>query len=138
MPYTPIAPNLVEAIVGHIRYHQKNLGARYHSEDYTEHETAGEMTTVGGATVEVMALVKFDKKYSYGQDAERSVQVGATAKCHGWGCADPRSEESFGEAAPLDANGYDIAATAEPLVQAAREWAQAHAEKCRAQPYTGR
>lgn len=138
MPYTPTAPNLVEAIVEHIRYHQKNLGARYHSEHYTERETAGQMTAAAGATVEVMALVKFEKKISYGQDDQRSVQVGATAKCHGWGCADPRSEESFAEAAPLDVNGYDIAKAAEPHVQAAREWAQAHAEKCRSQPYSGR
>jgi hypothetical protein len=135
MPYINTAPDLTEGIVESIRYHQNNLGARYHSGYGTDRRTAGQLTTVGGATVEVTALVKFEKKVRYGQEDEHRVQVGASAKCYGWGCADPSSEESFGEALPLDANFYDTAATAEPHVQAAREWAQKHAEKCRAQDY---
>ncbi|MFD9072112.1 hypothetical protein [Streptomyces lasiicapitis] len=138
MPYTKTAPCLVDAVAEHIRYHRENLGAPYHDERYTERQTAGQMTAVGGATVEVAALVKFDKKNHHGQDAERLVQVGSAAKCHGWGCSDSRSEDTFGEAVPLDADVYTTAAAIEPLVQAARKWAQEHAETCRAQPYTGR
>lgn len=138
MPYINTAPDLIEAVIESIRHHQKNLGARYHSDYGTDRVTAGRLTTAGGATVEVMALVKFEVKRHYGQDNEHLVQAGATAKCHGWGCADPGSEESSGEAAPLDADIYHTAASVEPHVQAARQWAQAHAEKCRAQAYTER
>ncbi|MET9550563.1 hypothetical protein ABZY36_35460 [Streptomyces sp. NPDC006627] len=138
MPYINTAPSLEEAVIDSIKEHRRNVGRRFYSEHGTDRVTAGQLTNVGGATVEVLALVKFAKKVRYGQDDERTVQAGASAKCHGWGCVEPSSDESFGTEFDLDADVYEVAATAEPFVQAAREWAQAHAEKCRAQPHTGR
>ncbi|WPO74005.1 hypothetical protein [Streptomyces sp. KN37] len=137
MPYINTAPSLLDAVIESISHHERNLGRRYYSEHGTDRVTAGQFTAEGGATVEVTALVSFAKKVRYGQDDERTVRVGASAKCHGWGCVEPSSEESFGEPVPLDAVVYDTAAAVEPHVQAARVWAQKHAETCRAQPYTG-
>src|SRR5213595_1205212 len=107
MPYIESAPDAAEAVTEMIEYHQKHIGSRYNSDYYTTRETVGRMATVGGAVVEVQAVAKFDAKRRYGQDDERSVQVGAVAKCHGWGCSDPSSGEALTEPVALDAAVYE-------------------------------
>ncbi|MET7809807.1 hypothetical protein ABZT26_02970 [Streptomyces sp. NPDC005395] len=136
MSYQPTPPSPQDAVVGLIDGHQRNLGARFHSEHQTSGDTVGRFTNVAGATVEVVALAKFSRDIN--GDRQRSVAVGAAAKCFGFGCATPDSGESFTGPVPLDDNKWDTAAGVMPLLKTAAEWAQAHAEKCRAQPYTGR
>ncbi|EPH46870.1 hypothetical protein ABT390_33990 [Streptomyces aurantiacus] len=137
MPYIKIAPDATDLVAELIREHHRARGGRYTIDHYTSPATVGRFATEGGATVEVRALTRFGlKRYP---SREGIVQVGASALCHGHGCVDPQREELFAEAVSFD-DGVteEIAAAVLPLVQAAREWAQAHAEKCRAQPYTGR
>lgn len=135
MIYRPTPKDTLDVIVELINDHVRNLGARFPTEHYTAHDTVGQFTNLAGATVEVRALAKFDRERF--DDRKRSVAVGAAARCHGYGCAGPNSGDLFADAVPLDTNRWDAAAKAEPHLQKAREWAQAHAEKCRAQQYTG-
>ncbi|GGW98866.1 hypothetical protein [Streptomyces chartreusis] len=134
MPYTQTAPDPAEAMAELIREHRKQLGGRYSTEFYTSHEVVGRFSNQAGATVEVRGLVKFEQKRYPSND--RIVSAGASAMCNGYGCVDPKHEEPFAEPVALDDNADETSDAAMPLVQKAREWAQAHAETCRAQAYT--
>lgn len=147
MPYINSAPSVTEAVAESIRCDRKSSGTRYYSEYGTDRLTVGQFTAVGGATVEVRAIVQFGKEHpirngrpSYSEPKYQVIQFGASATCHGYGCADPTHEEPLTAAVPLDSDKHaeELAEGAEPAVQKAREWAQAHAEKCRAQAYNGR
>jgi hypothetical protein len=131
MPYTPTAPDPEAAIADLIREHRR-VGTNF----YTSHEIVGSFATMGGATVEVRALAKFGLK-NY-QSTERQVQIGASAHCSGHGCVSPEHEQPFIDQVSVNEAADKTAESAGPLIQAAREWAQTHAEKCRAQPYTDR
>lgn len=147
MPYINTAPSVIEAVAEPIRYARKNSGDQYYSEYGTDRPTVGQFTAAAGATVEVQAIVQFGKEHPirngrpiYSEPKHRVIQFGASATCHGYGCATPTHKEPLTAAVPLDSDETtdDIATGAEPAVQKAREWAQAHAEKCRAQAYNGR
>ncbi|MER6632250.1 hypothetical protein ABT301_29220 [Streptomyces sp. NPDC000987] len=136
MVYTPAPPDPTDVVTDLIDAHVRQLGGQYSSEHYRLAEVVGRYTTVGGATVETKALAKFERNVL--GDRQRTVAVGAAAQCMGHGCADPSSGESFVEPVPLDTNRHDVATAVLPHIQTAREWAQAHAERCRAQRYAGR
>jgi hypothetical protein len=136
MVYRPTPPAPADVVAELIQAHKRQLGGQYSSEHYTSAEVVGEFTTVGAATVETKVQTKFVREVL--GDRQRTVAVGAVSKCHGHGCANPSDGESFISPVPLDTDRHDVASTVLPLVQAAREWAQLHAERCRAQPYTGR
>ncbi|MFI7096723.1 hypothetical protein [Streptomyces lydicus] len=147
MPYINTAPSVTEAVAESINYDRKSDGNLYHSDYATDRLTVGQFTTAAGATVEVRAIVQFGKEYPtrngrplYGEPKHRVIQFGASATCHGYGCADPTHEVPLTDAVPLDSDktAEELAEGAKPAVQKAREWAQAHAEKCRAQAYGGR
>jgi len=147
MPYINTAPSVTEAVAESISCDRKSSGNLYHSDYATDRLTVGQFTAAGGATVEVQAIVRFGKEHPtrngrplYGEPKHRVIQFGASATCHGYGCADPTHEVSLTDVVPLDSDKCDeeLAEGAEPAVQKAREWAQAHAEKCRAQAYNGR
>jgi hypothetical protein len=135
MVYTPAPPTLADVVAETLDAHSRQLGGRYSSEHYTQTEIVGRFTTVGEATVETQLLVKFERELL--GERRRSVSVGAAAQCRGFGCTEPRSDKAFAAAVPLDTDRHDVAIAVTPLVQAAREWAQSHAERCRAQTYTG-
>lgn len=130
MPATQTAPDPARLVAELIR-DARNWATSH----FTSDETVGRFTTVGGATVEVRALAKIaTKRYP---STDRTVQVGAVASCSGHGCTNPLHEPPLTDAVPLDDDADKSAEAVTPLVQAAREWAQKHAEKCRAQAYTG-
>ncbi|MFD9630088.1 hypothetical protein [Streptomyces violascens] len=136
---------LVEAIADHIRFHRKVIasGNRYVSAFGTRSEAAGRFGTVGDSTVLVEVQVRFTEKYVYmhvpgAPRHEHRVQVGARAQCQGHGCIDPVHKTPDSAVFLLGDDADGTAETALPLVQKAREWAQAHAETCRAKPYTAR
>lgn len=144
MPYINTAPSVAEAVAESISYNRKASGTRYYSEYGTDRLTVGQFTAAAGATVEVQAIVQFGKERPsrngrplYSEPEYRVIQFGASVTCHGYGCADPTHEEPLSATVPLDSEKYaeGLAEGAEPAVQKAREWAQAHAEKCRAQAY---
>jgi hypothetical protein len=150
MPYIRIAPNLKIEIADVVRRHRKLLadwpgrfGSRARHEGADRYE-AGRFTTAGQAEVSVEAVLDYRVGYIYNppnsanSQEERRIHVSAEAKCHGYGCVEPDFDQGHGPYFLL-ADDADVTAEAlVPLVQAAREWAQEHAEKCRAQPYTGR
>ncbi|MEV0220854.1 hypothetical protein [Streptomyces sp. NPDC050704] len=143
MSYTPSAPDLKTELADRIRSHRKNRdnGGRYFSPHVKVREEAGRFTAAGEAEVTVEALVSFSTKYVYdnpGSHDEHRIAVGAVAKCHGNGCVAPDFEKNHAGHWLLEDDADKTAESSLPLVQAAREWAQSHAEKCRAQPYTGR
>ncbi|GES27893.1 hypothetical protein AB0G60_02775 [Streptomyces angustmyceticus] len=144
MPYISTAPSVIETVAESISYHRGATGSRYYSEYGTDRLTVGQFTAAAGATVEVRAIVQYGKERPsrngrtvYGEPEYRVIQFGASVTCHGYGCADSTHEEPLAAAVPLDSEKYaeELAEGAEPAVQKAREWAQAHAEKCRAQAY---
>lgn len=144
MSYIKTAPDLKPRVADLIRRFRKavdNDTLRNSLLDRRGREEAGQYTTVGGAIVEVHATVHHSEKYSYSppnSGEEHRVEVGAVAECHGNGCTDPNFEQTVNNYWLLMTEDADepAARVMEP-VKAAREWAQAHAEKCRAQPYTG-
>ncbi|MFF5019094.1 hypothetical protein [Streptomyces sp. NPDC001165] len=134
----PIAvpPPATDVITDLIDEHVRQLGGRFHSEYYQTHEPVGRHTTLGGATVETRVLARFQRHHS--GERQRLVTVGAEARCLGHGCTEPSSGETLTDPVPLDTNRHEVAESALPHIETATRWAQAHAERCRAQTYTSR
>ncbi|GAA1887937.1 hypothetical protein GCM10009837_07210 [Streptomyces durmitorensis] len=144
MSYIPTAPDLKFEIAQTIRARRRSIAAEadkgrsfYGS---TDHDEAGSFGTAGGGRVIVQAFVRSSEERKSGPAYgwETRLRVGAVAKCHGHGCVSPDFTDQHDGHFALDDDADVTAKAALPHVQAAREWAQAHAEKCRAQPYTGR
>ncbi|MEU6990351.1 hypothetical protein ABZ953_06770 [Streptomyces sp. NPDC046465] len=144
MTYISIAPDLKFEVAQMVRARRKAIAAEadkgrsfYGS---TDRDEAGSFGTAGGSQVTVHAVVRSSEERKPGPvyGWEIQVRVGAVAKCHGHGCVSPDFEKQHDAHFLLDDDADVTAAAVLPMVQAAREWAQAHAEKCRAQPYTGR
>ncbi|MFD3422662.1 hypothetical protein [Streptomyces decoyicus] len=142
MPYIQTPPTVHDVVIEGICNHRSSLGGRYVMEHSNSRAKVGEFTAVADATVEVQVLTRFSlKRPNYSKPEERVVQFGAAAQCHGHGCVEPQYETPFTPDSQWDsdeAEDHRTAETALPVVQKAKEWAQAHAEKCRAQPYNGR
>ena len=144
MSYIPTAPDLKTEIADTIRRHRKSLAnSKYATHSGINREEAGRFTAVGGALVTVQAVVAYVSKAVWGSadpgdGYERRIEVGARATCHGNGCTDPEFRQDDTGYFLLDADADVTAEAVLPYVQAAREWAQSHAEKCRAQAYTDR
>jgi hypothetical protein len=144
MSYIPTAPDLKIEVAETIRAHRKQIADRTsrHGGVYgTYRNEAGRYTTAGGALVAVHATTVIRERYGivgYSPPPAIHVEVGAEAKCHGHGCTDPEFTDKNADSWPLEEDADLPAEAVLPLIQAAREWAQAHAEKCRAQPYTDR
>lgn len=145
MSYIKTAPDLKPRVADLIRRFRKAASdgtLRHGPLDQRGREEAGRYVAVGGARVEVHATAHHSEEFIFvhGQAPtnEHRVEVGAVAKCHGDGCIDPEFEQTVNNYWLLMTEDADkpAARVMEP-VQAAREWAQAHAETCRAQPYTG-
>lgn len=143
MTYIPTAPDLKSRIADLIRRYRKavdNGDMRNSLLDRRSREEAGRYTAVGGALVTVHAKVRHEEKYIYNPSVEsgyeQRIHVGAVAECHGNGCTDPIFEQDVNNHWLLNEDADEPAARVMGPVQAAREWAQAHAEKCRAQAYT--
>lgn len=139
----PTAPNLADEIADQIRRSRKQRDSGNNFVNYRGNtsEEAGRFTTAGDALVVVEALVTYSTGYIYNppnSHDEHRVQVSAVAKCHGHGCTNPQHEQPTSPTFLLEDDADKTAQAALPLVQAAREWAQDHAEKCRAQAYNGR
>jgi hypothetical protein len=130
MTYITSTPDVTEAICNQLRNYHRSRGGRFFISHYTDQDTVGRFAGAGGAIVEVRVIAKFSKE-RYPSE-EGLVQVGASVVCHGDGCPTSAHEEPLTEPVSVDGVSKDIAVTALPAVQAAREWAQAHAEKCRA------
>ncbi|WP_438489542.1 hypothetical protein [Streptomyces sp. S186] len=138
MPYIESAPAVLDVVAEVIRSHRRSLGGRFATEYDSRCEVVGEFAAVAGATVEVRVVVNFSKKrLDYVQPEERMVRFGAAARCHGHGCVEPEYQVPFTDDTEWDSDDLVDRKTAEaslPVVQRAREWAQSHAEKCRAKP----
>lgn len=130
MSISQSAPHITDALAVEVREARRSRGNHY-----TSHVVAGRFTTLGGAVVEVRALLRFGTEQYPGK--ARVVEGGASAKCLGHGCFDPGHEQFIG-AFLLDDDADKTTEATLPLVQAASEWAQKHAETCRAMPYDGR
>lgn len=142
MSYIPTAPDLKIEVAETIRAHRKesaNSNSRIGSYG-TYRDEAGRYTATGGALVTVHATTTIRNHYGiagYSPAPAPLVEVGAVAKCHGHGCVDPEFTDKHADSWPLESDADVPAEAVLPLVQKAREWAQTHAEKCRAQAYTG-
>lgn len=134
MTYIATARPVTDVVVDMLHEHHRSRGGRFSSRHYTDRDTVGRFEGAAGATVEVHATAKFSTKRYPSEDG--LVQVGAAVRCYGDGCPAPTHEEPLTEPVSVDDVSEDIAASALPAVQAAREWAQAHAEKCRAMAVT--
>ncbi|WP_282790886.1 hypothetical protein [Streptomyces sp. CC224B] len=145
MTYIPTAPDLKFEVAQTIRACRRRIAAEaekgrgfYGS---TDRDEAGDFVTAGKSQVSVHAFIRASEERKSGGsiwERELRVRVGAVAKCHGHGCVSPDFHDQHDGHFLLGDDADVTAEAAVPLVQAAREWAQAHAEKCRAQPYTGR
>ncbi|NUS14088.1 MAG: hypothetical protein HOY69_22225 [Streptomyces sp.] len=142
MSYIPTAPDLKDELRDTIRAHRKSLtSSKYATHSGSNKEEAGRFTAAGGALVTVQAVLTYISKAVWGSadpgdGYERRIEVSAVANCHGHGCTDPAFRAEDDGYFLLGADADVTAEAALPYVQKAREWAQAHAEKCRAQPYT--
>lgn len=144
MTYIPTAPDLAFEVAQTIRARRREIAAKadkgrsfYGS---TDRDEAGSFAAAGGSRVILHAFVRSSEERKPGPvyGWEIQLRVGAAAKCHGHGCVSPDFEKQHDGHFLLQDDADVTAKAALPLVQAAREWAQEHAEKCRAQPYTGR
>jgi hypothetical protein len=136
----PTSPDLKSEIADVIRAHRKRRdnGGESFTAYVKVREEAGRFTTVGGATVLIEAVVEFTPRYLYPNAGdEHHVEVAVRATCHGHGCIDPRLHENGPRNWLLDEDPDKPAEALLLCAQRAREWAQAHAAKCRAQAYTG-
>ncbi|HEY9370395.1 hypothetical protein [Streptomyces sp.] len=145
MSYIPTAPDLKLRVADLIRRYRKSVDngdMRNSLLDRRGREEAGRYTTAGGALVTVHAKVRHEEKYIYNPPTlvgyEQRVHVGAVAECHGNGCTDPTFEQNVNNSWLLHEDADEPAERVMESVKAAREWAQSHAEKCRAQAYNGR
>lgn len=142
MQTIPTAPDVKTEIADRIRAHRKRRdnGGKWFTPNVKDRQEAGRYTTVGDALVTVTAVTSFTANAIWGSAApadgyEHRVEVAAIAACHGHGCTDPEFRRDDTGHFLLDADADVTAEAVLPYVQAAREWAQAHAEKCRAQAY---
>lgn len=142
MTYIPIAPDLKFELTATIRAHRKSLGtSKYATHSGSNKEEAGRYTAVGGALVTVQAELAYTSKAVWGSTDpgdgyEKRIEVAAVGTCHGHGCTDPKFRADHPKHFLLHDDADVTAEAALPHVQAAREWAQKHAETCRAQAYT--
>ncbi len=133
------APDLSETVTTAIRHHRRRLeGDSSYASYFPRQELAGRYTALAGATVDVDLRIKFTEKLGWGEPDVHTVQFSVTAQCNGHGCTEPDHEQPLTKTFPLGADADETAKAALPPVTAARKWAQAHAEKCRAKPYDGR
>lgn len=143
MTYIQTAPDLKSELTATIRAHRKSLGtSKYATHSGSNKEEAGRFTAVGGALVTVQAVLTYISKAVWGSadpgdGYEKRIDVGAVANCHGYGCVEPEFRADHAKHFLLADDADATAEAAMPHVQAAREWAQKHAETCRAQPYSG-
>jgi hypothetical protein len=141
MLYIPTTPDLKPQIADTIRGRRKQA-SNINSYDRLgiDRNEAGRYTTVGGALVTVEAVMRSSEhrvwKGNVPNGYEQRVEVGAVAKCHGYGCTGHEFRKNDTGYFLLADDADETAQAALPYVQAAQEWAQAHAEKCRAQAYT--
>ncbi|MEU5108198.1 hypothetical protein AB0H07_39075 [Streptomyces sp. NPDC021354] len=143
MPYIPTAPDIKTKVADTIRARRKKASdLNAYIRFGTDRDEAGRYTTVGGALVTVEARVHSSEHRSWAGNVpngyEQRVEISAVAKCHGNGCPSPDFMKEHSGYWPLDDDADKAADAIVPLVQQAREWAQKHAEKCRAQAYDGR
>jgi hypothetical protein len=142
MSYIPTAPDLKVELAETIRAHRKSLASsKYATHSGSDKEEVGRYTTVAGALVTVQAVLAYTSKAVWGSadpsdGYERRIDVGAVANCHGYGCVDPKFRADHDKHFLLADDADVTAETVLPYVQKAREWAQTHAETCRAQAYT--
>lgn len=141
MSYIPTAPDITHEVAETIRARRKQASdLKAYDRMGTDRDEAGRYTCVGGALVTVQAVIKSSEHRAWIGNTpngfEQRVAVAAVAKCHGNGCIDPEFRRDDTGYFLLDADADVTAEAVLPYVQAAREWAQAHAEKCRAQAYT--
>ncbi|WP_406123007.1 hypothetical protein OHQ89_12540 [Streptomyces canus] len=142
MSYIPTAPDLKVELADTIRRHRKSLTtSKYATHSGANKEEAGRYTTVGNSLVTVQAVLTYISKAVWGSadpgdGYERRIEVGAVANCHGHGCTDPKFSSDATGHFLLGADADVTAEATLPHVQKAREWAQKHAETCRAQAYT--
>lgn len=141
--FIPTAPDVKTQVAGRIRSQRKSrdMGDRWFLPHRNAREKAGRFTTKGGALVLVEALAAFSQRAIWGSadhpdGYEHRIHVSAEAKCHGHGCIDPDFQQYDTGYFLLDADADVTAEAVLPYVHKAREWAQAHAETCRAQAYT--
>lgn len=143
MSYIPTAPDLKTGITAAIRAHRKRRdnGGKWFTPNVKERQETGRYTAVGGALVTVTVVTSFSANAIWGSADpanayEHRIEVDAIANCHGHGCIDPEFTATH-SGHWLLADDADVPAErAVELARKAREWAQAHAEKCRAQAYT--
>ena len=142
MPFIPSAPDLKVELADTIRRHRKSLGtSKYATHSGNNKEEAGRYAAVGGALVTVEAVLSYISRAVWGSadpgdGYEKRIEVAAIARCHGYGCIDPEFRDDHDRHFLLGSDADVTAEAALPHVQKAREWAQKHAETCRAQPYT--
>lgn len=143
MTYIPTAPDLKAEVADAIRAHRKRRdnGGKWFTPNVKDRQEAGRYTAVADALVTVTAVTSFTANAVWGSadpvdGYEHRVEVGAVANCHGHGCIDPEFTATHSGHWRLEDDADRPAVRAVELVQKAREWAQAHAEKCRAQAYT--
>ncbi|MER5875493.1 hypothetical protein ABT119_06130 [Streptomyces sp. NPDC001910] len=143
MTHVPTAPDLEPRVADLIRGLRKTVDdgkLRGSLLNQKRSEEAGRYTTAGGALVVVHAKVHHVEKYvglptpGY----EQRVTVGAVAECHGNGCIGPTFQQEDKTIRLLHEDADETADRVTAPVQAARQWAQSHAEKCRAQAYSDR
>lgn len=144
MTYIPSAPDLQSEVAETIRARRREIAARavdgrcfYGG---TDRDEAGSFATAGESLVTVHALVQSSEVRKAGPEYgwEIQLKVSAVAKCHGHGCVSPDFDRRHDGHFLLEDDADVTAKAVVPLVQAACEWAQSHAEKCRARAYNGR
>lgn len=143
MLYIPIAPDIAHEVAETIRARRKKASdLNSYDRMGTDQNEAGRYTTIGGSLVTVQAIVRTSEHRSWIGNTpngyEQRLGIGVVAKCHGNGCTNPDFAKDHPDSWLLKDDADVPAEAVLPLVQKAREWAQAHAEKCRAQAYTGR
>lgn len=138
---TTTAPNPNQTIANIINTHYNHLAADTpHTSPYYNRPavlTLGRYATAGGAQVDVDLRVEFSIRRIGPRDAWTVFQS-TTARCTGHGCTTPLHEPPTGVVTPLGPAPNIIAMDGTEQATAVREWAQAHAETCRAMPYEAR
>uniref|UniRef100_UPI003F49110D hypothetical protein n=1 Tax=Streptomyces sp. CA-141956 TaxID=3240051 RepID=UPI003F49110D len=140
--YTKFAPSPVNTIPDEIRAQRRHLesGRNFLSTDHAVAIPAGRYQGVGGAVIEADLQVKFSRRRKNGSFTEKEdvVAIAALVRCAGHGCPDQEHQVPATDPVLLTADADDATTAAQAPLDAARKWAQQHAETCRALPYTGR
>ncbi|MEU9703007.1 hypothetical protein [Streptomyces sp. NPDC047981] len=138
--HSQTAPNPIETVKDEIRDQRRHLsrGRTILSENRTDNHLIGKFQAVAGATVETDLNIVFSRRWKKVglTERENTVKFAATVRCTGHGCADPVHEVPATGEFLLDGDADETAPAAQPVIDAARKWAQQHAETCRALPYS--